>query len=623
MKHAILVIAVVAAGLACAKDHLCRDNTVLVNLDFAGSHDWIDGAAMKYCLDDASAVDLKPIERPQGVDQGGLELVVKDYASHKRLTLQYAPLKAGTRVGPWQETVVGIEPVCTTADLVVAIVLGIDGGLGDALGPLDDGALAFDVLFDSAVVEASADHVALVEATAAVDSAAQPDAPAASGGEVPVDSPFVVDAPLDLVEESAFTPDGPFPLSGTGGAISTGGTPGTGGARDAGDATGTGGITSTGGATNADGGTENCGVRDCTSPLDNDCNGVSDQQEPACMACKPGSVLTCAAGALGICSAGTQTCQLAADHQSVAWGGCVPNQTKGTRDCTLAKDNDCNGIVDSQEAPCLTCPKVGNTQICSTGASGICAAGTQTCQLAADHQSVAWGECTQSLAKGMRDCTSSNDNDCNGQADNTESTFCKCPVGGPPQSCPTGLSGICAAGTETCIASSDKATTAWGTCIQSKAKGTETCANPGTDDDCDGTVDNIPVTSCNVGTGVGACANGGTTTGCDGTAPICTPAVSGLGDATIWHTSAAPNGSWDWDCDGVVTPEYSNSVPPKPACSALSQADCQGHQSPSWVEANCGQYGNEFYWVCSWNAGPSGPCDANDTFVGTKLQACR
>jgi hypothetical protein len=61
-----------------------------------------------------------------------------------------------------------------------------------------------------------------------------------------------------------------------------------------------------------------------------------------------------------------------------------------------------------------------------------------------------------------------------------------------------------------------------------------------------------PSTACISGAGVGACARSGTTV-CSGTSIVCgaTP-----GAASSYQTSAAPNGSWDWNCDGKVEMEY-------------------------------------------------------------------
>ncbi len=203
---------------------------------------------------------------------------------------------------------------------------------------------------------------------------------------------------------------------------------------------------------------------------------------------------------------------------------------------------------------------------------------------------------------GARDCTSSNDNDCNGLPDDTETDFCKCSINNSPRSCSTGLLGICMAGSQACILTGDKTGSGWGPCTQLKAKGTETCANPGTDDDCDGVTDNVPVTPCNVGSGLGACANGGYTA-CSGTTQVCNAAVAAIGDATMWHTNGpAPNGSWDWDCDGVVTKQYPDTSPSPPNCTALSMSDCPNQPILYYALSPfaCGDMGDIGSLYCYW-----------------------
>ena len=276
-------------------------------------------------------------------------------------------------------------------------------------------------------------------------------------------------------------------------------------------------------------------------------------------------------------------------------GGC------GSRDCTSDKDNDCNGTADNQEASCKRCT-LDDRQACSTGALGVCAAGTQSCQLAPNRQSVDWGACLQNVPKGSRDCTSSNDNDCNGQADYTETTFCQCPSDSSFQACSTGLSGICSAGSKPCVMSGDKSTSTWGACAQTTPKGTETCANPGTDDDCDGTIDNIPAT-CNVlGKALGPCANSGTTY-CTGSTQGCKAADPRMG-TTPNHipTSPTPNGSWDWNCDGVVTKQYPDTAPPAPTCTDLDINSCGSGDGvySALTPIACGETGTIQKASCYW-----------------------
>jgi hypothetical protein len=232
---------------------------------------------------------------------------------------------------------------------------------------------------------------------------------------------------------------------------------------------------------------------------------------------------------------------------------------------------------------------------------------------------------TTCTAKGPRDCTSSKDNDCNGQPDDTETTFCQCSPNNSPRSCSTGLSGICMAGKQLCVVSSDKSTSAWGSCTQAQAKGTETCANPGADDDCDGAVDNVPSGICNVGSGLGACANNGHT-GCNGTTQVCNPSTPAIGDSTstAWHLNSAPNGSWDWNCDGVVTKQYPDQSPATPTCTGLSMSACSSVPQVSYAlnPFACGDLGDIGSFYCVWLAAIPGCTNKSGQSTGYQ-QGCR
>ncbi len=185
----------------------------------------------------------------------------------------------------------------------------------------------------------------------------------------------VIDAPgADTVDA---------PLTGTGGILGTGGAGGTGGTTGSGGiggfaggapgggggwpegsrqggAVATGGVVGTGGITGT-GGATTCQpkARDCTSTLDNDCNGTPDNQETAYCACTVGQVRTCQEhpgyDGTGICKAGSQTCAASSDKTTSNWGACSGSVGPGTRNCTSSVDNDCNGTPDSQETTYCQC----------------------------------------------------------------------------------------------------------------------------------------------------------------------------------------------------------------------------------------------------------------------------
>jgi hypothetical protein len=74
----------------------------------------------------------------------------------------------------------------------------------------------------------------------------------------------------------------------------------------------------------------------------------------------------------------------------------------------------------------------------------------------------------------------------------------------------------------------------------------------------------VPPPDTNCSAGVGACQTFGTL---DATGN-CT-AVAGTPDDN-WHTTPAPNGSWDWSCDGRTQQEFAVFAPTSPlSCEAL------------------------------------------------------
>jgi hypothetical protein len=109
---------------------------------------------------------------------------------------------------------------------------------------------------------------------------------------------------------------------------------------------------------------------------------------------------------------------------------------------------------------------------------------------------------------------------------------------------------------------------------------------------------------CDLGSGQGACASGGIV-GCGG---ICQPADPTIGNTAEWHIFPAPNGSWDWDCDGVVT---TNLVPTEapPECSTYADSQgCNGAPTVEYVtEASpCGAQATLFKRDCDWKTlGPT------------------
>jgi hypothetical protein len=121
MRRALLIAFLLITG-GCFKDDMpCQDGNVTVAIDFADGSDLVDGVAMRYQLDDGPTTDLQELARPAGASKGTFSLDVSNYGSRTQLLLQYAPLKSGRSVGGCAETLIVLEPGCTSIHIPIAI----------------------------------------------------------------------------------------------------------------------------------------------------------------------------------------------------------------------------------------------------------------------------------------------------------------------------------------------------------------------------------------------------------------------------------------------------------------------------------------------------------------------
>jgi Putative metal-binding motif len=148
--------------------------------------------------------------------------------------------------------------------------------------------------------------------------------------------------------------------------------------------------------------------------LDNNCDGTIDEGDP-------GGNVSCITGKQGVCSAGTNHCVSGAVM-------CQQNVVSSAEICD-GLDNNCNGASDEGDP--------GGGGVCTTGNMGVCSAGTKHCVAGAL-------ACQQNVMSSAEICDGL-DNDCNGVADNGN------PGGGGACVVPSKL-GLCAAGTQTCVA---------------------------------------------------------------------------------------------------------------------------------------------------------------------------
>lgn len=158
---------------------------------------------------------------------------------------------------------------------------------------------------------------------------------------------------------------------------------------------------------------------DCSTTVDEDCDGQASYNDSDCQSCVPNSTSSCNLSLPGLCGVGQQTCQLNGTGTRWEWGTCVqltfPDQQAEV--CSSSTDEDCDGKVGSADSDCQSCTPA-LTRACTLAVPGICAAGQQTCSLDSASGRWEWGGCTQLIFAGDRaeDCTTSQDEDCDGAA---------------------------------------------------------------------------------------------------------------------------------------------------------------------------------------------------------------
>jgi cysteine-rich repeat protein len=204
-------------------------------------------------------------------------------------------------------------------------------------------------------------------------------------------------------------------------------------------------------------------VDSCELGDDASCNGTPNEG-CACVGDTPCGI------DVGACQVGVSRCVNGAP-------GACENETRPiARDCRSPFDNDCNGTLDNAIDATCQCAE-GSTRACDLhpgfDGRGICRAGSQRCVFAAGNVASAFGSCTGSVGPAARNCSSMQDNDCNGVADNVIDDTCQCRPGDQRACGAEAGSFGCRQGTQVCQGTGGRS--AFGPCTFAPVTNGTTC----------------------------------------------------------------------------------------------------------------------------------------------------
>ncbi len=331
----------------------------------------------------------------------------------------------------------------------------------------------------------------------------------------------------------------------------------------------------------------------CDDGFDNDCDGLSDCQDPDCAA--------------QTCGANGKTCN--AQKSCVCGGNGGAAQTAETT-CNDGADNDCDGLVDCAETDCRpqgnqlgkVCDANKNT--CSPPINGV-----STCSVCSGGGGVAQAVESYCFDNSDNDCdglTDCQDPDCTGTLCSatgklcTATFTCECAGGSPETNCADGLDNDCdgtadcqdtdcrpASGSTRTCGPNGMTCTAAGACGCSgnggAAQTAETSCGDGVDNDCDGFADCQDVQ--------------------------CRPTTVGGTNGKDCSNPTGPNPTFGMKCDAVGQCLCPNGQSTETFCGDLVDNDCDGLldcQDPDCDSVSCGSFGQECVYASRTCVCPGG-----------------
>jgi hypothetical protein len=348
------------------------------------------------------------------------------------------------------------------------------------------------------------------------------------------------------------------------------------------------------------------GPRDCTSELDNDCDGQPDNTVDSVCACTPGSIEPCdehpGLDGRGQCRPGSRICLLDDTNLTSSWGACEGSVGPGEQDsCAVAGDDtNCDG-TNNGGCPCVP----GETRPCGPDTDeGICQQGTQTCL------NGTFGQCEGAVFPAPRDCSSTRDSDCDGRPDNTVDNVCTCAIGSI-RACGTHPgrdgNGQCQAGSQSCEGRSNNATSGFGTCAGSVGPSPQDSCASGNDANCNGVPNegcaciNGETRACGPDTELGLCQRGTQT---------CSNGAFGACQGAVFPTPRNCSSQQDNDCDGRAD----NTIDNVCTCAIGSTQTCDTHPGQDGIgqcragQRRCEAGGNNStstFGACTGSVGPA------------------